>query len=102
MTPRPFKTLRSVVAEVFNVPAEKIAGRDTCRRFSVPRQTLAFAAGELAGLNTTQTARLMGQDHTNIVHARKRVARRLEEDEALRRRMGWIRSEYARRMLVTA
>lgn len=98
MTPRPFATLRSVVAEVYGITEANIAGRRRERQYSYPRQMLACAARELLGWPFTRIGREMGHDHTSVIHSHRKAMLRLETDEYAQLRMAQIMTEYARRM----
>lgn len=100
MTPRPFATLRAVVAEVYNVTEANIGGRRRERKYTYPRQMLACAARELLGWSYSRIGREMGHDHTSVIHSHRQAMLRLESDELARRRFRQIANEYARRMIM--
>lgn len=100
MTPRPFATLRAVVAEVYGITEANIGGRRRWRKYVYPRQMLACAARELLRWSFPRIGKEMGQDHTAVIYSHKKVLMRLESDEVSQRKLRQITSEYARRMIM--
>lgn len=100
MTPRPFATLRAVVAEVYGVPTMRLVGRHVSRKYAGPRHVLACLSRELFGMSYTQIGALMERDHTTIMYARRSVMKRMDSDDMTRFRVKRITQEYTRRMIM--
>lgn len=100
MTPRPFATLRAVVAEVHGITSDQLLGQHRALRFSHARQMLACLARELFGMSYVQIGQLMRRDHTTISHAQRAVRRRMIVDEMTRHRVTRILAEYTHRMVM--
>lgn len=98
MTPRPFATLRAVVAEVYGITEANIAGRRRERRYTYARQMLACAARELLGWSFARIGREMGHDHTSVIYSHRKAMLRLETDPVSQHRMAQIMAEFSRRM----
>lgn len=100
MTPRPFATLRAVVAEVYGIPSMRLVGRHVSRKYTRPRQVLACLCRELFGMTYPEIGALMERDHTTIMYARRCVMKRMYSDDMTRFRVKRITQEYARRMIM--
>ena len=100
MTPRPFATLRAVVAEVYGIPETKLVGRNVGRKYSRPRQVLACLCRELFGMSYAEVGALIDRDHTTVIYARRCVMKQLGDSDITRFRVSRITQEYARRMIM--
>ena len=100
MTPRPFATLRAVVAEVHGITSDQLVGQRQGLKYSHPRQMLACLARELFGMSFVQIGKLMGRDHTTISHAQRAVRKRMAVDEMTRHRVRRVLAEYTHRMVM--
>ena len=100
MTPRPFATLRAVVAEVYGIPQIKLVGRNVERKYSRPRQVLACLCRELFGMTYEEVGQLIDRDHTTVIYARRCVMRQLQVNDITRFRVHRITQEYTRRMIM--
>ena len=71
------RQIAAAVAAEYGVPAAEMAGHDTRRAFSVPRQEAMRRAWE-AGFSTPQIGRVLGgRDHSTVMHGIKRARERM-------------------------
>ena len=79
IAPRPrFIALTDEVAEAYGVTRDQILSARRIGLWSEARQMLFLLAQERFGWSTTQIGRMIGRDHSTVVHgiqqARKRIA----------------------------
>ena len=73
-----FKALVDEVAQTHGINRDELLGTHRHPRVAHPRQNLCLLAQERFGWSTTQIGRMIGRDHSTVVHgiqqARKRIA----------------------------
>jgi chromosomal replication initiator protein len=80
--------ITSTVAQFFNLELATLKGRNRSRAISFPRQIAMYLAREEAGASLPQIgAALGGRDHTTVLHGWEKIAKLIEEDDALRRQV---------------
>jgi chromosomal replication initiator protein len=82
------------VARAFNVPTERILGRERSREVALPRQVAMYLIREEGNYSLPQIgAALGGRDHTTIMYGCEKVADLMERDDRLRRQVYQIREK---------
>jgi chromosomal replication initiator protein len=82
------------VARSFNIPMERIMGRDRSREVALPRQVAMYLIREEGNYSLPQIgAALGGRDHTTIMYGCEKVADLMERDDRLRRQVYQIREK---------
>ncbi len=89
--PRPLAARHSVrdvqlaCCEAFGLSLEELLSRSRTTRITWPRQVAMYLARELTDSTLPSLGRHFGgRDHTTVLHAHQRIARRVAEDEAAR------------------
>jgi chromosomal replication initiator protein len=89
--PRPRDGRRSVrdvqlaCCETFDVSLEELLSRSRATRVTWPRQIAMYLARELTDTTLPSLGRQFGgRDHTTVLHAHRRIAQRMAQDEAAR------------------
>lgn len=84
----------SKVADFFNVPLERILGRDRSREVALPRQIAMYLLREEANISLPQIGETIGgRDHTTIMYGCEKIADLLERDDRIRRQVIDIREQ---------
>ena len=82
------------VARSFNIPMERILGRERSRDVALPRQVAMYLIREEGNYSLPQIgAALGGRDHTTIMYGCEKVADLMERDDRLRRQVYQIREK---------
>jgi chromosomal replication initiator protein len=82
------------VAETFNIPLERILGRDRSRDVALPRQIAMYLLREEANISLPQIGdALGGRDHTTIMYGCDKIADLLERDDRVRRQVINLREQ---------
>jgi len=90
---RPERVL-DLVAHSFNMPTEKLLGRDRSREVALPRQVAMYLLREEANASLPQIGQALGgRDHTTVMYAIEKISDLLERDDRLRRRVVEIRRQ---------
>src|ERR1700722_4400627 len=80
------------VAAIFEVRISDLRGDSRTKEIAFPRQVAMFLAKELINESLIKLAsNFGGKTHSTLLHAWKKVAARLEEDETLRRQIQMVR-----------
>jgi len=80
------------VAALFNVRVSDLRGSSRTKEIALPRQIAMYLAKELINESLMKIASSFGgKTHSTLLHAWKKVARLLESDETLRRRVQMAR-----------
>ncbi len=80
------------VAEAFNLPMDRILGRDRSREVALPRQIAMYLLREETDISLPQIGEVLGgRDHTTVMYGYDKVADLLERDERLRRQVTQLR-----------
>ena len=75
------ENILKVVSTEFGVPRDALRSQKRNRIITEPRQVAMYLCQRMTNLSTTEIARKFDRkDHTTVLHARKKVARRLEND----------------------
>ncbi len=83
-----------LVARSFNMPTEKLLGRDRSREVALPRQVAMYLLREEANASLPQIGQALGgRDHTTVMYAIEKISDLLERDDRLRRRVVEIRRQ---------
>lgn len=83
-----------LVAQAFNLSAEKLLGRDRSRDVALPRQIAMYLLRKEANVSLPQIGEALGgRDHTTVMYAIEKVADLLERDDRLRRQVVQIRQQ---------
>jgi chromosomal replication initiator protein len=78
----------SAVAQFFNIEVAVLKGAGRSQAISFPRQIAMYLAREEIGASFPQIGTALGgRDHTTVLHGWEKVARLVEEDDALRRQI---------------
>jgi chromosomal replication initiator protein len=83
------------VAAAFGVTVKELTGPSRLRRVLVPRQVAMFLAREACGLSFPRLAAAFARDHTTVLHAVRKIAAELGEDERLAAVVRRLRAEVA-------
>jgi chromosomal replication initiator protein len=90
---KPEEIIRQV-AESFDVPLDKILGRDRSRHIAFPRQIAMYLLREEAQISLPQIGKsLGGRDHTTVMYGCEKIADLLERDDRMRRRVIAIKEQ---------
>jgi chromosomal replication initiator protein len=80
------------VAEAFDLPMERMLGRDRSREVALPRQIAMFLLREEAGISLPSIGEALGgRDHTTVMYACDKIADLMERDDRLRRQVVELR-----------
>jgi chromosomal replication initiator protein len=87
----PIELIRRV-AEAFDLPMERMLGRDRSREVALPRQIAMFLLREEAGISLPSIGEALGgRDHTTVMYACDKIADLMERDDRLRRQVVELR-----------
>lgn len=82
------------VADAFNVPLDRMLGRERSREVALPRQIAMYLLREEANISLPQIGdALGGRDHTTVMYGCDKIADLLEEDDRLRRQVIEIKEQ---------
>lgn len=88
---KPEEVIRQV-AEAFNIPVERLIGRDRSRQVALPRQIAMYLLREEANISLPQIGEALGgRDHTTVMYGHEKIADMLERDDRIRRQVLDIR-----------
>jgi len=88
------KDILSVVSRFFNVPMDRILGRDRTQEVAFPRQVAMYLLREQGGISLPKIGEALGgRDHTTVMYACDKVADMIERDDQLRRQVLQIREQ---------
>lgn len=88
------KDVLATVARFFNIPSERILGRDRRQEVALPRQVAMYLMREQGGVSLPRIgAEVGGRDHTTVMYACDKVADLIERDDHLRRQVLQIREQ---------
>ena len=66
------------VSEYYNVGVGDLLSRSKRREIVRPRQVAMYLAHKYCGVSVAQLARMMGRDHTTVLHGKEKVERMIE------------------------
>jgi chromosomal replication initiator protein len=80
------------VAKAYDLPMERILGRDRSREVALPRQIAMYLLRKETDISLPQIGEVLGgRDHTTVMYGYDKIADLLERDERLRRQVTQIR-----------
>ncbi len=86
------KDVLTTVSKFFNVPSERILGRDRSQEVALPRQVAMYLMREQSGVSLPRIGEeLGGRDHTTVMYACDKVADLIERDDKLRKQVMQIK-----------
>ena len=65
--------IERAVCQRFSLTAERLRGRERCRKVARPRQMAMFLARELTGASLPMIGRHFGRDHTTVLWAIRKI-----------------------------
>ena len=75
------ETIQRVVALKYSVDVKDLKGQSRMASIALPRQVAMYLSCVMAEMSTTDVGRAFGnKDHSTVVHARKKIEKKLEED----------------------
>lgn len=84
---KPMVTIDGILNQVsttFNVTIEDLKGSSRVKKFAEPRQVAMYLAKEMLSDSLSQVASCFGgKKHSTVIHAWKKVAKQVENDEGL-------------------
>jgi chromosomal replication initiator protein len=91
------------VADMFNIPVDRILGRDRTKEIALPRQIAMYLLREEANISLPQIGEsLGGRDHTTIMYGCDKIADLLERDDKLRRQLIEIKEQLYGQVAISA
>lgn len=91
--PPDLSEIAKAVARQFDVPLSDLRAGGRTAATALPRQIAMSLARELTGQPLERIAGFFGrQNHGTVIHARKKLAAKLEDDPSLRRHLAQIRT----------
>jgi chromosomal replication initiator protein len=89
LTPR---DVLNTVSKFYNIPPERMLGRDRTQEVAFPRQVAMFLMREQSGFSLPRIGEeLGGRDHTTVMYACEKVADLIERDDQLRKQVMQIK-----------
>lgn len=89
LTPR---DVLNTVSKFYNIPSDRILGRDRTQEVAFPRQVAMFLMREQSGFSLPRIGEeLGGRDHTTVMYACEKVADMIERDDQLRKQVMQIK-----------
>jgi chromosomal replication initiator protein len=83
-----------LVAQAFNLSAERLLSRDRTRGVALPRQIAMYLLRQEGNVSLPQIGEALGgRDHTTVMYAIEKVSDLLERDDRLRRQVLQIRQQ---------
>lgn len=75
------ETIQRVVALKYSVDVKDIKGHQRTASIALPRQVAMYLACVMSELSSTDIGRAFGgKDHSTVLHARKKIEKKIEED----------------------
>jgi chromosomal replication initiator protein len=75
------ETIQRVVALKYSVDVKDLKGHQRTASIALPRQVAMYLACVMSELSSTDIGRAFGgKDHSTVLHARKKIERKIEED----------------------
>ncbi len=92
----------STVANFYQIPTDKMIGRDRSRKIALPRQIAMYLLREEAHISLPQIGEVLGgRDHTTVMYGCDKVADLMETDDKLRRQLIDIREQVFGQSMLT-
>jgi len=89
LTPR---DVLNTVSKFYNIPYDRMLGRDRTQEVAFPRQVAMFLMREQSGFSLPRIGEeLGGRDHTTVMYACDKVADMIERDDQLRKQVMQIK-----------
>ena len=80
-TPVRIETIQRIVAMKYSVDVKDLKGHQRTASISMPRQVAMYLCCEMTDQSSTDVGRAFGgKDHSTVLHARKKISKRGEED----------------------
>lgn len=79
-----FRRIVALVAEEFNVTPEQIRGHYRTQKFVFPRHLSQYLAQRVLCLSLPLIGRYFFRDHSSVLHAIRKLKRKIDEDPTLR------------------
>ncbi len=83
----------NIVSEHFGVKPEDITSKKRNSEFVQPRQVTMYLCRELTDISLNNLGKLLGKDHSTIMHGIKKVTADLENNEELRNKLDIIKKK---------
>jgi len=75
------ETIQRVVAQKYSVDAKDLKGHQRTASIALPRQVAMYLSCVMSDLSSTDIGRAFGgKDHSTVLHARKKIEKKIEED----------------------
>jgi chromosomal replication initiator protein len=75
------ETIQKIVAMKYSVDVKDLKGQQRTASIAMPRQVAMYLACVMTELSSTDIGRAFGgKDHSTVLHARKKIEKKLEED----------------------
>jgi chromosomal replication initiator protein len=75
------ETIQRVVALKYSVDVKDLKGQQRTASIALPRQVAMYLACVMSELSSTDIGRAFGgKDHSTVLHARKKIEKKIEED----------------------
>ena len=75
------ETIQRVVALKYNVEVKDIKGQSRTASIALPRQVAMYLCCVMTEQSSTDIGRAFGgKDHSTVLHARKKIEKKVEED----------------------
>lgn len=81
----PIQTIKNHVAKTHKVPMRQLEGRRHHPRLVTPRHVAMYLAAKLTGASYPSLGREFDRDHTTVMHAVKKIERRISKDASFQR-----------------
>ena len=81
VNPVRIETIQRVVAMKYSVEVKDLKGHQRTASIALPRQVAMYLACAMTDLSSTDIGRAFGgKDHSTVLHARKKIEKKIEED----------------------
>jgi chromosomal replication initiator protein len=81
VNPVRIETIQRVVALKYSVDVKDLKGQQRTASIALPRQVAMYLACVMSELSSTDIGRAFGgKDHSTVLHARKKIEKKIEED----------------------
>jgi chromosomal replication initiator protein len=92
-SPRSVRDVQLACCEAFDISLHDLLSRSRAARVTWPRQVAMYLARELTDTTLPSLGRQFGgRDHTTVLHAHQRIARRLHDDDDARAAVTTLRT----------
>jgi chromosomal replication initiator protein len=75
------ETIQRVVAQKYSIDVKDLKGHQRSVSIALPRQVAMYLSCVMTEMSSTDIGRAFGgKDHSTVLHARKKIAKKIEED----------------------